>query len=304
MTFDEAQKWLALKFPSESVKFIGSGSDSVAFRVGTRVFRFPHSHADIYKTEAAICDFVRPNISVPIPKIEIFNEDGVQCVAHEMIMGEKWSWHRFQFQPARQRRLADSLARFLAQLHGCDARRALRQIPALRDSVPFCTFDEVSDFLGQYMSPRQLRVFRRNYERIIGAPIDADDMTIVHTGLKGPNSVADKTGALCGVFDFGNAGVYERWRDFELFYLGHNAALYRGVCRAYERYTGRPVPRRRIEDLAVIEFLWRKRVFPGGHFAPRTGHFMRKNIAMALTRFYHLPRWLWWPVYMSLRKGA
>lgn len=298
------QSYLAKKFPSESVKYLGSGSDSTAFRVGARVFRFPHSNADIYRLEAAICDFVRPNISVPIPKIEILNAGGIQCVAHEMITGDKWSWHRFQFRPLAQRRLADSLAHFLAQLHGCDAHMASQKIPALRDSVPFCTFDEVSDFLGQYMSPRQLRTFRRNYERIIGAPIDDADMTIVHMGLKGPNSVVDSTGALCGVFDFGNAGVYERWRDFELFYLGHNNALYRGVCRAYEKYTGRPVPRNRIQDLAVIEFLWRKRIYPGGRFAPRTGHFMRKNIAMALTRFYHLPRVLWWPVYMTLRKGA
>lgn len=305
MTRDAAQKWLSKKFTGSPIKYIGSGTDSDAFKVGTRVFRFPRGGAGIeeYKTEAAICDFIRPAISVPVPKIEIMDADGAWCVAHEMIMGNKWSWHKFQFKPRAQRRLAESLGRFLAELHGVDAKAAARKIPALRDAIGFCKFSEVSDFLAQYMSPRQLQRFQRNYERIIGAGA-ADDMAIVHMGLKGPNSVVDGRGALCGVFDFGNAGIYERWRDFELFYLGGNRALYRGVRRAYARHAGIRVPTRRVADLAVIEFLWRKRVFPGGKFSPRTGHFMRKNIATALARFYGLPRWMWWPVYVGLRKGA
>ncbi len=302
MTRDDAELYLRRKYPGADIKYIGHGTDSTAFRVGNRVFRFPHNGTDIYDKEMAVCDFIRYSVSVPVPRIEVIRDGGVFCVAHEMITGRKWSWHKFQFHPIRQRRLADSCARFLADLHGCDAVRAAREIPALQENIPFCDFDEISDFLAGFMSPRQMRVFRRNYERIIKAPVLARDMVIVHMGLKGPNSVVDKDGNLCGVFDFGSCGVYERWRDLELFYLGKNGPLYRRVRRMYARYSGVRVPRGRIEDLAVIEFLWRKRLFPNGTFAPRGDHFIMKNIAAALNRFYGLPRWMYWGIYLGMSR--
>ena len=300
MTHDDAMRYLTEKHPGADIKYIGSGTDSTAFRVDGRVFRFPHNTTDIYDKEAAVCDLIRERVSVPVPRIEIIHDGDVFCVAHEMIQGGKWSWHKFMWQPARQRRLADSCARFLAELHSIDATTAMRTVPALREQIPFCDFSDVADYFKRFMSPRQMRVFQKNYERIIGAAVPSCDMRLVHMGLKGPNSVVGADGVLCGVFDFGSCGIYERWRDLELFYLAKNAALYRRVRKTYARLSGRLIPRGRIEDLAVIEFLWRKRLYPKGQFEPRNDHFMMKNIAAALTRFYGLPRCFYWFVYMGL----
>lgn len=303
MTIDEITKFLEQRYPGQKVSFIGAGSDSVAFKVGTRVFRFSNRGRDIYKREAQICDAVRTNIDVPIPKISVFDEQGAFHVAHEMICGNKWSWHKFMWHPRRQRNLADSCARFLAQLHSVPVARLCHDVPLLGDAAPYIDFDDVADYFAEFLSPRQLAIFRRNYQRIISQPVQDSDMVLCHLGLKGVNSVVDANGNLCGVFDFCNAGVYERGRDLVLMSISRNRALYHRFLHSYRKYSGVDVSRDRIADLAVVEFLWRKRWYNDGRFFRQNARFVRNNLVSALGRFYGLPRWLNWilAIGMSLR---
>lgn len=300
MSRDEIQQFLEKKFPGKTVKYVGCGTDSTAFKVGDRICRFPHNSADVYKMEAELCNFIRPNISVDIPNVEIVSDGGAVFAIHKMIQGGKWSWHKFSWHPRRQRNLSRSYARFLAELHGVDAASLQRRIPELRESVPYCDIDEISDFLARFMTPGQLRFFRKNYERITGAPVAPSDMVFIHMGMKGANSVVGDDGAICGVFDFCSGGVYERWRDFVLVYLGRNARMFRQVRREYGKLTGLRPDAGRIADLAVIEFLWRRRLYPNGVFAPRNDHFIKKNIAVALTRFHRLPKKMSWIIYARM----
>ncbi len=304
MTVDEIREFLTDRFPGQSVSYLGSGSDSIAFRVGTRVFRFTGRGGDIYRNEARVCDAVRPAIDIPIPKIDIFDRDGVFYVAHEMICGHKWSWHKFMWQPGRQRNLADSCAKFLAQLHGVDTAAACGIAPHLGQGVAYIDFDDVADQLGHFMTPRQAAFFRRNYERIISAPVHASDMVICHLGLKGANSVVDCDGNLCGVFDFCNCGIYERGRDLVLMSISRNRRLYRRFLKSYRKISGANVSTARIADLAAVEFLWAKRWFSDGRFCPLPARFIKKNLASALGRFYGLPRFLNWVVYARLSLTA
>lgn len=308
MSKEEIQAYLEKKFPGEKVKYVGAGTDSTAFKVGGKICRFPHNRADVYKMEAALCDFIRPNISVAIPKVTIVRDGEYTFAVHEMITGGKWSWHKFSWSPRRQRNLSRTYARFLAELHGVDTAGLRRAVPAMAATVPYCDLDEISDFLSRFMTPGQMRCFRKNYERIVGAPVKDEDIVFVHMGLKGANSVVADDGALCGVFDFCSGGLYERGRDFVLSYLGRNAGMFRAVLREYNELTGGRAPSAaRVKDLAVIEFLWRRRLFPNGVFQPRNDHFIMKNIAVALARFHRLPKPLYWFIYARmlrrLRRG-
>lgn len=301
MSRDKVQTLLQDRFPGEKVRYVGAGTDSTAYKVGTKICRFPHRNADLYRIESALCDFIRPNISVPIPCVDVITDGDYTFAMHEMITGGKWSWHKFSWHPRHQRNLIRSYAKFLAELHGVDACALQRTVPALKEHVPYCDFDEISDYMARFMPQKMLRHFRKNYERIIGAPVDKKDIVFVHMGLKGANSVVADDGTLCGVFDFCSGGVYERGRDFVLTYLGRNKKMFRGVLREYGCLTGRAPSVDRIKDLAVIEFLWRRRMFPLGKFAPRDDYFIMKNIAVALARFYHLPGPFYWLMYARMK---
>lgn len=301
MDVNQAIAIVKQEYKTDDIKFLGSGSDSIAIRAGEYVVRFSGRNRDQYKKEAAVCDFIRPNISVPIPDARVVERGDMFYVAHKMITGNSWSWHKFMYHPAKQRNLGDSIGRFMAQLHGVnvsDLRHAVPQIAA--ENIPYVDFDEMRPFFSLFMGRRRMEFFRKNYLRIINADVRPRDMTLIHMGIKGPNSVVDANGALCGVFDFCNCGVYERWREFALMYLCRNRGLYRRILSAYAKYSGVKPDKNRIIDLAVIEFMWEKRRKIDGHVMVGGHRFIKKNIAAALGRFYGLPRCFNWVIYIQL----
>ena len=93
MSRDEIQRFLVECFPGEEINFAGCGTDSMAFKVGGNICRFPHKSVDVYAAEAAVVDAVRHGVSVPIPRIDIVSVGGHEFAVHKMITGGKWSWH-------------------------------------------------------------------------------------------------------------------------------------------------------------------------------------------------------------------
>lgn len=301
MDIEQAKAIIQKTYKTDDIKFLGSGSDSLAMRAGDYVIRFSSRNRDQYKKEAAVCDFIRPYISVPVPAARVVDQGDVFYVAHKMITGNSWSWHKFMYNPKKQRKLGDSLGRFMAQLHGVDTDLLQHAVPQIaNENIPYVNFDEIRPFFELFMGPRRMEFFRRNYMRIINASVAKSDLTLIHMGIKGPNSVVDESGALCGVFDFCNCGIYERWREFALMYLCRNRALYKRILSAYAKYSGVVPDKNRIIDLAVIEFMWEKRRKFNGQIMFAGHRFVKKNIAAALGRFYRLPRCLNWFIYAQL----
>ena len=287
MTIDEMFEYLVKNNPNEKVKFIGSGTDSDAFRVGDLVCRFPHS-ADVfneYSKESKVCDFVRNAISVPIPNIKLHDGD-VQFAQHKMILGKKWRWHAFMFHPIKQRRLANGIARFFAELHSVDVSKFNQK----SDKFAYVKFDDIADRISPFLSKHQMKFFREKYNSVINKPISKSDIVMCHLGIKGGNSVIDENGNLIGVFDFGNASCNERWRDLGVIYMANNERLYRAVLREYERLTGIKCDRKRIADVGSLEHFVHKRWFADdGSVLNMNDHKIKKYLAQGLVRFYHLP---------------
>ncbi|MDR0726734.1 MAG: aminoglycoside phosphotransferase family protein [Rickettsiales bacterium] len=295
MNYKTAYGFLINKYDAKDIKFLGAGSDSFAFKVHDQVYRFPKTNKNIYQKEADVCRVIKKDISVEIPEIEIHQEGDVSYAVHKMLMGGNWSWHKFSFKPRKQQKLAKSCAKFLAQLHSVDVPALVKAVPELKQNVPYMKFKDVEQYFIPYLSPRHMKAFKKNYEKIINQKIAGKDMVLVHFGLKGPNSVVNPDGSLRGVFDFCNCGIYERSRDLVTLALSKNKPLYRTFLSEYKKLSGAKVSRKRIMDLAKIEFLWAKRWLREGKIHPLGDRFLKSNITNALAHFYGVPKFMrWW----------
>ena len=277
-----------------TVRYIGSGTDSDAFVVGEYVYRFPHNVAtfDQYKREAQICNLARSAVSVAVPEIETCERAGFKYSRHKMIMGKRWRWHMFSWRPIKQARLADSIARFLSELHSVDVSGFSKRVRGA-DNFQYVDINKIIPKIKPFLNAHTLRFFVEKYNSIVNAPVPESDMVLCHMGLKGLNSVIDDDGRLVGVFDFGNAGVHERWRDLGVIYTGKNKRLFKMVRRRYCKYAGVKYRRHRIEDLASVEHFAKKRwENPDGTLRDLSDERTKKYLAHAFAMFCHLHmRW-------------
>ena len=295
-------EFLSEKYGADNVKFLGHGSDSAAYRVGDNVFRFTSKGCNLYEREAQICKFLAPYISCQIPDIKITSENGCFCAVHKMLQGCKWSWHKFQFNPRKQKNLARSSACFLGELHAVNTDDIRHSVPDI-DAFGYIDFDLVRSFMSRYVPKFMLRFFERNYYRVIGDARTKSDLVVVHLGFKGANSVCNSDGTICGVYDFGNCGIYERSREFGPFLMGGNRALYRAMCREYKKQTGVSIDTRRVRDLAELEFMSEKRWIVNSDGAyMNDARFCQRRLASAILHFAHLPRFILRPMLLWYMK--
>lgn len=288
-----------------TVRFIGAGTDSAAYAVGEYVYRFPNKPDVLaqYKREAKICDLVRGAVSVAVPKITIEKKSGFEYSKHKMIMGRKWRWHLFQFRPIKQARLADSIARVMAELHAIDVSGFMGD--GATDNFEYVDIDQIMPKIAPFLSARQRQFFVKKYNAIVHADVPARDMVLCHMGIKGANSVIDETGRLTGLFDFGNAGVHERWRDLAVVFTGKNMRFYKMVRRRYCKYAGVEYRRHRIEDLASVEHFAKKRwLNADGSLRDLTERQIKRYLAHALALFHNMPMRMRRVIYWQLTFNA
>ena len=288
------------------VKYIGSGTDSDAYVVGEYVYRFPHNDNVFaqYVRESTCCDLARTVVHVDVPKIEVCKKSGFKYSKHKMIIGKKWRWHTFSWHPIKQARLADSIARFFADLHSADISAVKDELKAA-DNFEYVDINKIMPLISPFLSARKLRFFVKKYNSIINARVPARDMVLCHMGLKGLNSVVDKNGRLIGVFDFGNAGIHERWRDLGVVFTGKNSRLYKMVRRRYCKYASVEYRRHRIEDLASIEHFAKKRwLNPDGSLRNLSADRTKRYLANARALFYHMPMWFRRVLYLTMSLHA
>ena len=300
MTQEKILSFLQEKFPNQKIKFFGFGSDSDAFRIGDKIIRVPHNenNIDLYLHEASVCKAIKKFIDFDIPEITV-HQDEFLWIEHKIVDGKPWSWHKFMFHPKKQKNLGLSLARFMAQLHSPDVCAAIDKAENIKKyKHVYMPYQTVAPFLADILRPRQLEFFHKHYKQIVSYRVPKQDMVLCHLGIKGPNSVVDSNGNLTGVFDFCNAGIYERWRDMVLIYLFASRNLYKTFCCEYKRLTGITVNTKRISDLAAIEYLWAKRWYKDDKIIPLNRQFVARNTSSAMAYFHKLPKFMkWWWYY-------
>ena len=284
MNVEQIIKYLSEKYNTTNIKYIGSGSDSMAFKMDDDyIIRFLKSENNVYENEKQICDFISKYISVEIPHIEIVKSDGYTFSKHKMIKGNAWSWHSFTFNRKKQQNLAKSLAKFMAELHSIPTTKIQKNL----ENSPYMDIKKVIPHIRPNLTKHQLKFFIKKYDQIINKTPNKSDMVLCHLGIKNANSVIDDNGALCGVFDFGNCGIYERWRDLSVIYSFRNYRLYKMIARTYTEYTGIKVDHKRVADLAYFEWLSQKRWYSKDKFTPKKDY--SKVLASTFGHFYKLP---------------
>lgn len=284
MTIEQTINYLSKKYATTNIKHIGGGSDSQAFVLDNEyIIRFLTNKNNVYENEKQICDFISQYISIETPRIEIVKSDGYTFSKHKMIKGNAWSWHSFTFNHKKQQNLANSLAKFMAELHSIPVKDLQNNI----QNSPYMDIEKIIPYISPNLTKHQLEFFTKKYDQIINKTPNKSDMVLCHLGIKNANSVVDDSGALCGIFDFGNCGIYERWRDLAVIYSFRNYRLYKAVARAYTKYTGIKVDHKRVADLAYFEWLSKKRWYNKDKFTPRKDY--SKVLASTFGHFYKLP---------------
>jgi len=306
MTKDEQQSFLTKLNPKQKIKFIGSGTDSDAYQVGEYVYRFPHNHgvAVQYEREAAICNHIKDAISVDTPVIQVLKKPGIIYAKHKMVMGNTWHQNTFAFHHSKQKNLADGLARFFAELHGCNLPQAFqKKIKA--NNFAYVDIQDIVPIISPFLSRWQLRLITRKFNKIHKAKVDKSDMVLCHMGIKCGNAVIDDNGNLVGVFDFGNAGIHERWSDFVLLSTNKNKRLYKTISRRYAEYTGIKFNYRRVKDLAsIVRFVYKRWFNADGTLCNVPARRIKRYLSQSLVTFMHMPPFVRHIIYweMTLRE--
>ena len=239
-------------FPGRGeITLLGSGWDSEAFALDGRIVikRPRHAAAEArLRQEAAVLALVRPRVTLAVPDVHLVEGPPVWSW-HEMVPGRQLLAADYVVLPDSARAgLARDLARFLAEVHGV--------------AVPFA--GRVQAWAGTEqlaaLVPGLPEGLRRAAARVVaeyaGLPADPLGEVFGQFDTHGWNMAFDAVaGRLNGVFDFGDAGIGARHRDF--IYCGLTSLdLMARVVGEYRALTGRAVDMGRVRTLAGAHRLW------------------------------------------------
>ncbi|MGQ0604735.1 MAG: phosphotransferase family protein [Anaerolineales bacterium] len=195
-------------------RFNGEGLVNDLVICGDRVFRFAKNErsAQIMQNELAILDRVRPGLSVPIPSAD---HRGPDVMTYRLIAGEPL---RNEFvrglSVTAQERLAGQLGRCLRELH----TTPVDGLPPTRAPVTHAAQSEIRREAEQLIYPllmsHQRAWAERFFDAMLGDPRNFDyEPRLIHGDLWAEHLLVDSQAALCGVIDFGMAGVGDPAND-------------------------------------------------------------------------------------------
>ncbi len=225
----------------------GRGWHSLAVEADHRlIFKFPNgAEAEAaLRREAGLLRILRPRLTMAVPDM-VLNEAPRLFSRHETLPGTLLVTRTYAgLTEAERDAVAWDLARFFAELHALD-REAMHAAGA-RPIAPWATDDATLEPAWRAL-PRGVReraqAAIREY-RSLGP--DPGGEIYGFFDAHGWNMVFDpKRGSLSGIFDFADSGFGPRHREFVQPSLIHPELPLR-TAAAYERFTCRPLNRRRI----------------------------------------------------------
>lgn len=261
MTVDDAGMLAAIaaRFPACAdlpFQWVDSGWDCRALAVGSLIFKFPRhwAAAAALRQEARLLQLVRQTTSLPVPDLQI--EDGpVQFSWHHALPGGHLLAGDYAGLPAEARdALAGRLARFLADVHAI-ALTAAREAGAgpVEAWLPPA---EVAAGLFNLAEGKALAQALALLDQAAALGPDPTGKVLGQFDGHGWNIAFDRqTQTLNGIYDFGDAGIGDRHRDFIYSSLISFDLTWR-IADAYERRGGLALDRNRIAVLAGWHRLW------------------------------------------------
>lgn len=240
-------------------RLLAAGWNCLALDVDDRlIFKVPrHAKATAeLETEARLLDLVRPSVALPVPDLVLFREPRLHS-RHSKLPGEHLQREDYEALPEGARaRLAEDLARFLAELHAIPPAAA-RAAGAGPEPV-WLRPDEVARRLDAPLVPRRLRTAGRAVlDAFTGLGRDPLGEALCHFDVRGRNMAWDHAAQrLNGLYDFGDACLGGPHLEF-LSTSRVSADLAARVMAAYGRATGCAVDADRV---AILVAAYRLRV--------------------------------------------
>ena len=218
------------------------GWDSDAVEAGGTIFKFPKRPEAIprLRREARFLALIGPRVPIAVPAMQL-HETPVLFSEHAKIPGEMIETPQYEVLTAAQRdAMAARLAGFYAALHAIPVAEA---VTAGAEANPGWPPAASIMAVAEARLPRPLHDFAR---RVLAAydALPADDTIFGYYDGHGWNMAFDRTrGVLNGLYDFADAGLGARHKDFA--YSNFiSADLTERVIVAYQRLTGRAIDRR------------------------------------------------------------
>jgi aminoglycoside phosphotransferase (APT) family kinase protein len=229
------------------------GWDSDAVEAGGRIFKFPKRPEAVerLRLEARILALVGPRVPIRVPRMQL-HERPTLFSEHEAIRGTIIETAGYEaLSEAQKQAMAEALAGFYAALHAIPVAEARAiavppkpewptsetVLPALRTRLP----DTMMPFVGRAFAA---------YEKL---PPEED--IFGYFDGHGWNMAFDSArGVLNGLYDFADAGIGPRSRDFTYSNLT-SGELTERIVAAYRRMTGKAIDLRTVAVRTAVQGL-------------------------------------------------
>lgn len=203
-----------------SIRQIGEGYDSKAYLVNNEfVFKikFSVNHKKGYEKEKAICDFLNKNldVNINIPNIEYsFISEQLSILGYKEIKGKILSPELYlALSSTEKEQLKRDIASFLRIMHDLNhsdiisytidnKQNVLEEYQLLKNTI----YDSFSDAEKQYVESFMQRLNTTN--------IFDGKKCLCHNDFSCNHLLLDMYNRLCGIIDFGDAGVIDEYCDF------------------------------------------------------------------------------------------
>ncbi|HVY50812.1 MAG TPA: aminoglycoside phosphotransferase family protein [Devosia sp.] len=229
------------------------GWDSDAIEAGGTLFKFPKGPeaAGRLRLEARILTLIGPRVPLRVPKMRL-HESPILFSEHEMIPGRSIEPDEYEaLSPARKQAMGEALGGFYAALHAIPATEAAAIGVPPKPEWPGAA--QVLPRLSMRLPAEMLEFAAKAFEAYERLP--AEEPTFGYFDGHGWNMAFDhRRGVLNGVYDFADAGIGPRSREFTYSNLT-SGDLTERIVATYRRLTGKPVDLRTVALRTAVQGL-------------------------------------------------
>jgi aminoglycoside phosphotransferase (APT) family kinase protein len=229
------------------------GWDSDAVEVGGTIFKFPKQPEAVerLRREARFLALIRPRVQLTVPDM-VLHEASLVFSEHRMIPGTVIETAGYDaLSKTQQTAMGEALGEFYAELHQIPVADAIAAGAEPKPEWPGA--DEVLPILAGRLPPSMLRYARQAFAAYAALP--TEDEIFGYFDGHGWNMAFDhKHGVLNGVYDFADAAIGPRSREFTYSNLT-SGDLTERIVMAYARSTGHAIDLRTVAIRTTVQGL-------------------------------------------------
>ena len=202
------------------INVLGSGHDSVAYLVNDEyVFKikFSANKKKGYEKEKTIYDFLNKYLdtNIKIPKIEYSHiSDKLSILGYKQIKGKFLSPELYaRLSKEEQELLKQDIASFLKQMHNLDVSK-IRSYTIDNKQNVMEEYELLKNTVYDSLTDLEQKDIERFMNRLVSTSIFHGKKCLCHNDFSCNHLLLDENNKLCGIIDFGDAGIIDEYCDF------------------------------------------------------------------------------------------